>query len=289
MNRVVLMMAVAVAVAGSGLFCTPPAQAAVVASAGLGPVEYQLIDLDPDDGIAPWLAVDMAAGRTFSLFSEATQSQPVASTSQSLDGAASWPARGVVASVAWAQASASIAGSSEGLGAPLSLVGSTADFISSRNEDRASFSAKAEDSGALFTLSPHTRVEFRLLGSVTARTTGGAGAVDVAYAGDFSFAAIGIRIDEAEGGPLVVDSVSFPCSPFVDQFPCANLNFQGHLQVVYDNTGSANFSGRLVPVVELSGSSHANALPVPEPVPLALWALGAGTLAWWTRRRNRSA
>lgn len=285
MNRVVMMMAAA----GSGLFCALPAQAAVVASAGLGAVEIQLVDLDPNDGIAPWLVVDAAASRIFSLFSEAseaTQSQPVASTSQSLDGAASWPARGVVASVAWAQASASIAGSSEGLSAALSLAGSTADFVSPSNADQASFSARAEDSGALFTLSPHTRVEFRLPGSVTFRTTAGA---DAAYAGDFSFAAIGIRIAEAEGGTLVMDSESFPCSPFVDQSPCVNPNFQGYLQVAYDNTGSANFSGRLSPVVELAGSSHANALPVPEPAPLALWALGAGTLAWWARRRSRSA
>ncbi len=285
MNRVVLMAAAAV-VAGSGLFCTLPAQAAVVASAGLGAVEIQLVDLDPNDGIAPWLVVDVAASRTFSLFSEAAQSQPVSSTSQGIDGAASWPARGVAASVAWAQASAAIAGSSEGLGAALSLAGSTADFVSPSNADQASFSARAEDSGALFTLSPRTRVEFRLPGSVTFRTTAGA---DAAYAGDFSFAAIGIRIAEAEGGTLVMDSESFPCSPFVDQSPCVNPNFRGYLQVAYDNTGGADFSGRLSPVVELAGSSHANALPVPEPAPLALWALGAGTLAWWARRRSRSA
>jgi hypothetical protein len=140
------------ALAAAGLLvATAPALANVSASALLGPLTVQLIDLDPSDGITPSLTF-LAGTYGYGSTASASVYEPFGNANTNQYGALPWQSVSATAATSLVTATGSVSGGANGSAAGVSLLatGSVQAFTSVNPFDSASFSASASGPSGSF-------------------------------------------------------------------------------------------------------------------------------------------
>jgi len=267
--------------AAAALAVAAPAHAGSSATALLGPLAIELVDLDPLDGIAPSIQFEassssraaVAAFTPFGVFDDDVQ-----------NGTGPWgdTAAGVLLPLAQAAASLSGAGP-DGTGAVLSAHGSAFDFDAPAGQ-------AAQYQGAAW--APYVAAGAFTLSAATAVTISGAASVDVAttsgsaYYHDFASAFVHLYITGVGGSGMSFDSLSASCESITGSGPCFSTDGRT-LTATFSNTTAASISGNLQAAVQAAGYTYASA--VPEPGAWALLLAGLAGLRFAATRSRVSA
>lgn len=266
------------------------AMADAYGSGGMGQITITLIDLDPNDGIAPSLS--FAAGADFNgphLYGYVRASTPDEDVYREFERIGQTQASGISggSSTAWSSASGSASGMA-GLGyGPMTVQGSAL----SGADASGVFYSLIYGSGAQFTLSAHTAVSFSVDGWAHGQTTLGGDP-------DTGFDEAGGALLELElGGTATDGSLTWDRQQgyAVARYTLdanglvtgTTEDWAGRLSVSYANTADASADGIFLAKLSASGYSVA-AAPVPEPQSAALLLGGLALLALGRRRARKA-
>lgn len=237
-----------------------PAMADATASAQLSNFGLQLIDLDPNDGIAPWIDLTRFDSHAFAYGGNG----PFAADGTSVFGPVAADSSGADTSAAAAISGDLLAGGV-----------AHADASTLASYAQAFINAGTFGTSPTFTLSPHTELVFTGSADVSA-SIGGAGGgqseaeVELGLSGpapDFLFDHDYRSAIAFDGGPNSASS-------------------QGDLSVSFSNLSDLAVDGTFYVYVMATAS---NVPPVPEPANGALMLGALGGLALALRRRTRRA
>jgi len=266
--------------------CATSAFAASSSSATLGPLNVQLFDLNPLDGITPSITFASDAGQS-STYAYVYQPNPYAYDVQNNYGATLWGdvSSSAMTSLAWASSSLSGAAAT-GHGATLTAAGATADFTSPSYYDSASYNASttSHTSGSPFTLSANTA----LVISAAATATAAANGHNLSYA-DNASASASLYLwgagPSGAGSQSAYDSASVYRDSYLNG-PWTATDSRT-LGAAFVNLTSGDMSGYLQLSVDADGNTYAS----PVPVPAAVWLMGSGLLglAGIARRNQQRA
>lgn len=273
------------------LACGPAAAIGVAGSASAWQFTATLVDLDPNDGIAPWIAYngepDHHANTAIGVYElypsfgyTVTQRQRVATTpfgAAATDGA-----------TLAGHAAASVRGDGTPGGAVLRVKGGSSSMvdIGSTWSATAGLLTDLVDSyrATAFTLSPHTSVSFQARYEVMAWMFDDGGPSGGGE--DFNYVGATARLFVFEQGPpfemgaqtSYAERTVYTDS--VEDLPGAPLRAAGLLGVPFVNVGAQPLQGALSLEARVQGSTGLVLVPVPEPAPAALLGAGLVMLAW---------
>jgi hypothetical protein len=267
-----------------GVSAAPMASANSFASAALGPITFEVVDLNLEDGItasitfAPFVMGSTSpATANFSV----DQSKPPDSAG-TLDYASGvWDSVVVGHTLSHAAASASLTGAvgSNPTGAKLLASTSAISPFSTEPSDYASAASGTQSFGN-FTLSANTRVVFSAMGSVSGSAQGAPGNLDNL---DYTTAYLQFRLfgtapagSGPQGGPetLTGEAFGYGGDPEAMTFSQSRL-----LSLTFDNLTPGNLSGILSTRVQTQSYAYATAMaPVPEPQVYAMLLAGLGLM-----------
>jgi predicted DNA-binding WGR domain protein len=278
-----------ISLALAALLASPVAFAASSAQATLG-LSFQLIDLNPNDGITPWISFDQ-----FSQSSVAAGAyQPLASQNGSAGAFGAFGNVATSANVPLAGSWASISGDAlKTLTAGGFAAGLTPELM---GYGQTSFSAEARGSnwGGSFMLSPFTLLVVAGQGHLTAATTIGLNQQFWTY--EIASASIHMTVDgvgsDGSGMQNSFDSASANASYQYGPDGQGNWGYQPQafdiqesVTVSFLNLTAGDLQGSVHAMVSASGQSAVTA--VPEPGSVALMLSGLGLIGWFGRRQSR--
>ncbi|HMM55810.1 MAG TPA: PEPxxWA-CTERM sorting domain-containing protein [Candidatus Desulfobacillus sp.] len=258
-----------------------PSGAASFASASVGPISYQLIDLNPDDGIAPSITFLMPdqfnGGPGLSFAYTETEDTGTGLMDARSNTGFGWAPLSANASVPGSWASAAISGNGTPLGSTVSATGASYGTAGGSEDYGKYFANMTTDAG--FTLSPYTEVVFRAGVSLSASVTYGTynDVWEEANAWGTFFV---WPDDEVNIGSRMVRAVP----SYWDQDPIDNVSFNGILTVSLANNSADELDGYFGSYAHAWGNSTA---PVPEPETWALLLAGLGIMGGVARRRRK--
>lgn len=260
-----------------------PAFAASSASASIGPLSFQLIDLNPLDGVTPWITFASTGYDNF-IYVQAQRSDLTLSDYSELGGASPWATASLTASAGAAQAAASIAGTGVAHGSTLLASGSIGDFQAAAG-NYALFNTAARApyyTSNAFTLSANTLLVISGTANVTASAVGFLG-----FGANSAAANVELTVSGAGGGgggyQIAADFISVSDSTYLGN-ESFNLATGRTLAVSFLNLTNGSLNGDLQLSVSAGGVSHAN--PVPEPETYALMLAGLALIGKLVRRRR---
>lgn len=256
-----------------------PGWAAVSSSAQIGPLQLQLFDLDPSDGITPSLQFTNMGSNT-GLYTLAMTPAPYAYDMQIDIGSTPWQAGSVTALAGVAQASAAIEGTGTAAGTRLWAAGGAGNFDSLYAFEAARYSGSADAPlmGGVFTVSANTIAV--LSGVATVAASGTATTVLEEYAA----ATVHIELAGLGGGGSGAQSAqdTLATGGYGSAQPF-NFGNSRLLSVSFLNQTAGDLSGTLSLTANVSGYVYAT--PVPEPRSWALLLAGLTAVGWRARRR----
>lgn len=285
------MNSIRVSLALAALLASPAVFAASSAQATLGNLSFQLIDLNPNDGITPWIS--FAQGAQSAVLASANQ--PLASQNGSAAAFGAFGNVGTSANVPLAGSWASISGDAlKTLSAGGFAAGLTPELI---GYGQSSFSAEAHGNhfwGGSFTLSPFTLLVVAGQGQVNAATT--IGLDPQTWASEGAWASIGLSLNgvgsDGNGNQSSSDGVYANASYQYGPDGQGNWGYQPQafdiqesVTVSFLNLTAGNLQGSLQAMVSVNGQSAVTA--VPEPGSVALMLSGLGLIGWFGRRQSR--
>lgn len=255
---------------GCALLAAGPAMAGVAGTTRVGPLQVQVYDLRPDDGItasASFAQRGVEAGVT----ALALESFPLQQTQRILYGP--WQGTSVDVATPHATAGASVwGGTASGPGGTTMQVGGTvADFAGSQGAF-AGFNLQTDllnqGSYLAFTMTPWSAISF-LIPVSAVLTTG--------HDGDFVDTSVELKLYEEDGERDRWDRFTMSCGG-----PCQAEGGR-LLSVTIDNESDAVFSGRWTMTATMDAVGTVSA--VPEPDGWAMLLSGLGAIAALVRRR----
>jgi hypothetical protein len=277
-----------------------PTLAASSSSALLEDFSITLYDLDPTDGITPWITPTLSGrGSTVSVNA---QDPNVGIDSLARWTQSAWGPLSIGTTVGFAQASASVSGSPEAGTGRLAASGAAQGVVpGTPRYDSTSFSARAapfEEYSSSFLLSPYTLAVFSATASVRAQTTVG---YDPATDG-YEYASANVRLSVqgpapgggSSGGQSANDSRFVNASATEDYDPeTGEFVWSGTTQVIeaspvavsFTNYSGASLAGSLQAEAFVSGNSAVTA--VPEPGSALLLLAGLAGIGQVVARRRR--
>jgi hypothetical protein len=259
--------------AACALLAAAPAWAASSASLAAAPIQVQLLDLRPDDGIAPAIEFHLQ-GFEAGAAAVAGDSWPPEFEQRALYG--SWEGTARTASTRHAFASSSVAGgaSDHPGGTTVSLQGSAIDFAGPADAS-ARFGAQAvlaQGAMAGFTLSPWTAIVMSMDVSARLATT---------HANDIASANFDLRFMDVDHNQQLLDTFTLDCAG-----TCSVADGRA-VSLTFLNESAASLGGFWSVYSNVIGTSFTSA--VPEPGPGTLWLCGIGLLGYVARRHAHHA
>ncbi len=262
------------------------AMADAFGSGGMGAITITLIDLDPNDGIAPSLSFADGFNLQMSGYVRAATPNEDIYREFSRVGASATTSIASGSSTAWSSASGSataVAGVGYG---PMSVQGSALSGV----DTSGVFYSLIYGSGAQFTLSAHTAISFSVDGWAHGQTTLGG---DPETGFDESGGAV-LQLElggTAPDGSLLWDrqqgaAVARYALDANGLVTGTTEDWAGRLTVSYANLGDGSADGLFLARLSASGYSVA---AVPEPQSAALLLGGLGAVGLMARRRARRA
>ena len=252
MNRIARGALAAMLMAG-----VVPAMADATASAQLSNFGLQLIDLDPNDGIAPWIDLTRLDSHAFAFGGNGA----FAADGTSVFGAVSADSAG-----AGTSATAAISGDLLAGGVAHADASTLAAYA------QAFINAGTFGMSPTFTLSPHTELVFTGSADVAASIGAGGGLSEADVELGLSGPAPDFLFDHDYRSAIAFDGGAHGASS------------QGDLSVSFSNVGDVAVDGTFYVYVMAIAS---NVPPVPEPANWALMLGAMGGLAMALRRRAR--
>jgi len=246
----------------------------------------QMIDLDPNDGIAPSLEFTSTLGNSV-LMAGALQQFPYSYDQQTHQGLSPWEPASISTTVGVAHVAATIAGSGTVSSTTFSTSGSSGDFQSPNYFDYVTYSGSASAPGLnffnTFTLSANTALIITGVASITATGTGGL-APNVQYGyNDYARAGVTLAINGPNvGGGSQSASAFLNYSAEADFGSPFDHSDSRTLAVSFVNASASSLSGNLKVQTDIFGWTYATV--VPEPASAALLLAGLAGLA--ARRRR---
>ncbi len=274
--RTLLSLAAAAAILG----LQPAAHATTQASASLNNLQYTLIDLDPNDGITPWIQITPPPGSFFGQDLSDSQGHYDAAHANTGNGFGN-------GSLSRQLGNASTTGSAVGSGSAQGLALSAGSRVES-NPDHGSFGlASSRTDGAwLYEISPNTQLvwtaQYHLDLAVEMSWKNGFSEKAAATASFYLEPYYAGRTRSPSDITQAADGMSFGG---IEEYPRRGVNWQrdGELKVqVLNASGTDSMKGALD--IYASSFTQVMARPVPEPQTLALM-LG-GLLALGAARRH---
>ncbi len=254
--------------------CATPGFAASSASASIGPLTLQLIDLDLGDGVTPSITFVGAA----SILSAGVSRSGLGNSEQK-PGVTAFTPESVSAAVVGAQATASTAGNGSADSSSFAASGSASDFIGNPGES-ASYVAgvltpEVGFNIAYFVLTPQTQLVMSALATISAQGTGASG--NPAPFGDYASAVAAITIQIAGSDTLEYINNSDGSTGF-------NFSDSRTLSVTVSNMSATDLQVNYSIIAQVQGATVTTA--VPEPAAAATLFAGLAGLAILTRRRR---
>ena len=271
-----------------------PAWAASSASARLDPLAVELIDLNPGDGVAPWMQL---AGGSYGSYASASASDPTVGTStETRWSLLPWGPAAASAWVGLSQAAASVGGDVAGGSGAMTAGGSTLGSLWPGNAGSFNATAEAPYSFSSFTLSPYTLLVVSGTANLLAQTT--IGLDPVTWTSEYANASVQLSVQgPAAGGGgtqgsndnrYVSASWTTEWDPYTGEpvYSGMSQSFSDQLLAVsFTNFTAGPMSGNLQVAVSASGNSAL--APVPEVETWALMLAGLGAIGWVAQRRRR--
>jgi hypothetical protein len=260
--------------AAIALLAAVPA-AASTATASMSDFHVELIDLDPNDGIAPSITFQNLQGGSFIAAESGAPGHVLTDTHM---GGAAFGAGSSSSTSGSTSALASFAGDPRAPGAGGAATASASTFL------QGLYGASTVQLGdgamyAPFTLSADTRLVITADASASALSTFADPHAD-------TWASVFLKLTDATGaGSVSTDSASAEQFAMIGDTPSASTDTR-QITISFENLTSGDLGGIFYGSVD----AYAADLPpaaVPEPVGLPLLAAGLGLLAWRVRRRPR--
>lgn len=253
----------------AGLACAP-AQAQVNLTASASNLRYTVIDLDPNDGLAP--SVNFTVPQDISLVNKLSVDRP----------GQQWSSEQVVSSPTTidhdlgATAHTTVAYDGQGVQA--------AGYLARNSGAGASFSLTAGlPDQAVFTLSPHTGIQFSLDVAVDLVLGGSGNAADGGW-GSGQLLLIYQRSDDHTW-----DGFQDRVAGYVGKGDMGEFVPQVHLAKTATFTWNNNGDVAELGALDYYATVEGNVSPVPEPGEWAMLGVGAGLLGWRARRKQSAA
>lgn len=270
-----------------------PALAAATSSATLGQFTITLIDLDPNDGIAPsisFLPYGAAGGPGIYGQADSYSLSPESAVFQT-DTRKPGKSLSDTAQTASSGASASMTGSIAGAGvAALSASGYALTSAEASGHYYATASAPAAETRE-FVLSANTMVSFSALGNISASYTLGGTAAAQEGESALGVVMLGVGGFAADGESVLRDlqrryvSLQFQIDGTVPAGPAAD-SWAGLLTASYSNLSNHAANGQFYAEVEAGGRSLASVAAVPEAETYTMLLGGLALLGAVVRRRR---
>ncbi len=233
------------------------------ASASVGPLVVTLVDLDPSDGLTPWMNfVPSLSGKDTGAFVIVNTVPPGARNVEFNYGTGPWAPvsaqRSLVPGGVTGHAASSIAGSTDRLGNGTAVAASgAADTVQGEG---ARYHAWAL-AGGEFWLSPHTQAIFSGLGSAAVETRLSPGD-SFAY----GYASVDFRLFDSAQNKFFYDGFSWTTPNFGEP---GSFSDSRELEVALSNGGDLEMKGSFFSTAAVSGK-----LFIPEPGSVSLMLLG---------------
>jgi PEP-CTERM motif len=277
-----------------------PALAAASSSALLENFSITLYDLDPTDGITPWITPTLSGlGSTVSVNA---RDAAVGNDSLSRWSQSAWGPVSIGTTVGLAQASASVSGSPAAGTGRLAASGAAQGVVpGTPRYDGTSFSARAapfDEYSTSFLLSPYTLAVFSATASVRAQTTVGYDPVTDGYESASANVRLSVQGQAPGGGSsggqsandsrFVNANATQDYDPLTGDFLWSGMTEEilaSPVAVAFTNYSAGSLGGSLQADVHVDGNSAVTA--VPEPGSAMLLLAGLAGIGHVVARRRR--
>lgn len=271
-----------------------PAWAASSAGARLDPLAVALIDLNPGDGVTPWIQL---AGGSYGSHVSVNASDPlVGISSETRWSLVPWGPAAAEVEVGLSRAAARVGGDVAGGSGVMSASGATLGSLWPGNAGSFSATAEAPYGYSSFTLSPYTLLVISGTANLFAQTT--IGLDPLTWTSESASASVQLSVQgpaaggggnqSSNDGRSVSANWTMNWDPSTGEWSYGGMDQSmgdQSLAVSFTNYTAGPLSGNLQVTVNASGNSAL--APVPEVETWALMLAGLSAIGWVAQRRRR--